>query len=148
VKFAQEQALPGAEDQLVTLHREDDRVSQQAGLDVRRGVALVAPGSRPRHEPLQVVHQIGDDLRVVALVQGDGRRGVRNETVHQPVIDPRLAHRLAHRRGDLHHLRALVGSHLESVWFHSSVPPLARPSAAKLLRRHFLTSSRKRERDC
>ena len=120
---------------------------QQAGLDVRRGVALVGPGPRPGHEPLQVVHEIGDDLRVVALVQGDGRRGVRHETVHQPVIDARLAHRLAHRPGDLHHLRALVGPHLKSVWSHALPPPWSRAvGRQRSMRRHFLTSARKRER--
>ena len=90
----------------------------------------------PRHEAVEHVGDVGDDVRVGVLVDRDAGRGVRHEDGDRAFLDVQLAQGLFDVAGNIHEFGSSVRCdrnlfHRGSILFHSR--PIAR--ARNLLRR-------------
>src|SRR5690606_26572737 len=107
VPFGQEDALPGAEQQVAVLDEERDAGAEQRRLDV--GVAVpfgVVVVPMPRSEGAEGDDEVAGDVRIGALVHGERAGRVATPGVADAVPDPALADLGANLRGDVDQLLA------------------------------------------
>src|SRR5579883_1392963 len=79
VKFAKENALPPAQRELASLHKDHLARSSKRCLHVRVSVPFRVPvWTLSRHKPVENAFQIRRDIRVRMLIDGYARRCMRN----------------------------------------------------------------------
>jgi len=112
IKFTEEDALPGSELKLPSLHDDLRRGSHHAGLHMSRRIAFtVAVPALPRDHPVEDRLHVRHHVRIGMFINGHAGGGMGHKDRDQAFVQPALFHRILHFVRDLHEFRSTACFH-------------------------------------
>ena len=107
--------MPGAEGRAAVFDGDGDGGADKGGLDVGVGIALgVAVAGVGRGEALEAGEDVGGDVGVGALVDGDRAGGVGAVDGAEAFLNAGLSHGLGHLRRDVDQLAPAGAAYLDA----------------------------------